>query len=84
MINALTYEEMIKKINNNYIERGLRNDYIGVFITRPDLESGKNILNSLDYYHHLTGRNVNFYLPGFGSYWGENYPDKETDRKSVV
>lgn len=35
MINALTYEEMIKKINNNYIERGLRNDYIGVFITRP-------------------------------------------------
>ena len=27
MINALTYEEMIKKINSNYIERGLRNDY---------------------------------------------------------
>lgn len=32
MINALTYEEMIKKINNNYIERGLRNDYIGVLL----------------------------------------------------
>lgn len=81
MINALTYEKMIKKINSNYIERGLRNDYIGVFITRPDLESGKSILNSLNYYHHLTGRNVNFYLPGFGSYWGENYPDKETVAK---
>lgn len=77
MINALTYEEMIKKINKNYIERGLRNDYIGVFVTRPDLESGKSILNSLNYFHYLTGQSVNFYLPGFGAYWGNNYPDKE-------
>lgn len=77
MINALTYEEMIKKINENYIERGLRNDYIGVFVTRPDLESGKSILNSLNYFHHLTGPSINFYLPGFGAYWGDNYPDKK-------
>ena len=77
MINALSYKEMIEKINENYLSRGIRNDYIGILITRPDLDSGESILNSLNYYHHLTGPAVNFYLPGYGAYWGDNYPDKE-------
>ena len=77
MINALSYKEMIEKINENYLSRGLSNDYIGILLTRPDLDSGQCILNSLDYYHHLTGPAVNFYLPGYGAYWGDNYPDKE-------
>lgn len=70
MINALSYKEMIEKITENCLERGLRNDYIGILVTRPDLDSGKSILNSLNYYHHLTGQAVNFYLPGYGAYWG--------------
>ena len=77
MINALSYKEMIEKINENYLSIGIRNDYIGILITRPDLDSGESILNSLNYYHHLTGPAVNFYLPGYGAYWGDNYPDKE-------
>ena len=68
---------MPEKINENYLSRGIRNDYIGILITRPDLDSGESILNSLNYYHHLTGPAVNFYLPGYGAYWGDNYPDKE-------
>ena len=76
MINALSYKEMIEKINENYLSIGIRNDYIGILITRPDLDSGESILNSLNYYHHLTGPAVNFYLPGYGAYWGDNYPDK--------
>lgn len=78
MYNALNYNEMIEKINKDCLKNGIKNDYIGILITRPDLESGISILNSLDYYHHLTGHSVNFYLPGYGAYWGDNYPDKKT------
>lgn len=81
MINALSYKEMIEKITENCLERGLRNDYIGILVTRPDLDSGKSILNSLNYYHHLTGQAVNFFLPGYGAYWGDDYPDKEVVAK---
>ena len=38
MINALSYKEMIEKINENYLSRGIRNDYIDILITRPDLD----------------------------------------------
>lgn len=77
MINALTYQEMLRKINDNAREEGLIDDYIGILITRPDLETGQSILNSLEYYHHLTGKNVNFYLPGYGAYWYGAYPDEK-------
>lgn len=73
MLEAITYQEMLRNIKNNEIE----NDTIGILITRPDLECGRNILNSLNYYHHASGNNINFYLPGYGAYWGENYPDKQ-------
>lgn len=75
MINALTYQEMLQKIKRNARKEGLIDDYVGILITRPDLETGKSILNSLEYYHHLTGKNVNFYLPGYGAYWYGAYPD---------
>ncbi len=58
--------------------RELVEDTIGIFLTRPDLASGKSIINSLGYYHHLTSRNINFYLPGYGAYWNPvEYPDME-------
>lgn len=71
MLEAITYQNMLRDINNNQI----REDTIGILITRPDLEVGKSILNSLNYYHHLSGNNKNFYLPGYGAYWNEDYPD---------
>lgn len=30
---------------------------------------------NLNYYHHVTGNNLNFYLPGYGAYWYGTYPD---------
>lgn len=78
MINALTYQEMLKTIQNNSQNKGIVDDFVGVLLTRPDLDTGRSILNSLEYYHHLTGKNINFYLPGFGAYWGgDEYPDKK-------
>ena len=72
MIDAITYTDMLEHIRNN----GLIEDTIGILITRPDLNTGNGILESLNYFHHITGHNINFYLPGYGAYWGGNkYPD---------
>lgn len=72
MIDAITYTDMLKHIRNNE----LIEDTIGILITRPDLHTGNSILKSLNYFHHLTGNSINFYLPGYGAYWSDDrYPD---------
>lgn len=73
MLEAITYQKMLRDITRNQISE----DIIGILVTRPDLEGGSNILNSLNYYHHLSGKNINFYLPGFGAYWHGAYPDEK-------
>lgn len=76
MFDALTYQEMLKDINMNIERYGVLDDTIGILITRPDLITGKSILNSLEYFHFRTGKTINFYLPGYGAYWPqEEYPD---------
>lgn len=75
MIDALTYQKMLKDIKKNIERYGVIDDTIGILITRPDLETGKSILNSLEYFHFRTGKTVNFYLPGYGAYWTNDYPD---------
>lgn len=77
MLEAITYQGMLKDINNNQIKE----DTIGILITRPDLECGKSIMGSLNYYHHLSGKNINFYLPGYGAYWYGSYPDGQVVAK---
>ena len=77
MIDALTYQIMLEEINRNAREEGVLNDSIGILITRPELPTGKDILNSLEYYHFRTGKSVNFYLPGYGAYWNSDYPDSK-------
>lgn len=75
MFDALTYQIMLKEIDRNAREKGVMKDAIGILITRPDLPTGNDILNSLEYYHFRTGKSVNFYLPGYGAFWGKYYPD---------
>lgn len=75
MFDALTYQIMLKEIDRNVREKGIMNDAIGILITRPDLPTGKDILNGLEYYHFRTGKSLNFYLPGYGAYWNNDYPD---------
>ena len=75
MIDAITYADMLAHIEKN----GLISDTIGLLLTRPDLHTGKDILKSLDYFHHLTGHSINFYLPGYGAYWSkQEYSDMTT------
>ena len=64
MLDALTYQEMLKHIKWNVEQYGIEDDTIGILITRPDLTTGESILNSLEYFHFRTGKTINFYLPG--------------------
>lgn len=66
---------MLKNIKGNVERYGIEDDVIGILITRPDLDSGKSIINSLEYFHFRTGKTINFYLPGYGAYWNDSYPD---------
>ena len=75
MLEALTYQEMLKHIKGNVEQYGIEDDTIGILITRPDLPTGKSILNSLEYFHFRTGKTINFYLPGYGAYWNDSYLD---------
>ena len=76
MLEAMTYQDMLSDINENARKHGIINDTIGILITRPDLPTGKQIMNSLEYFHFRTGKSVNFYLPGYGAYWTKyDYPD---------
>ena len=76
MFEALTYQIMLREISENVEKYGILDDKIGILITRPDLPTGKNILDSLEYFHFRTGKSLNFYLPGYGAYWpNSEYPD---------
>lgn len=76
MYDALTYQIMLEEIKENVRRHGILDDTIGILVTRPDLPTGKDILNSLEYFHFRTGKSVNFYLPGYGAYWSHSdYPD---------
>lgn len=73
MLEAITYDSMLKNIKENMI----KTDTIGILLTRPGSKTGQDIIESLPYYHHRSGKNINFYLPGYGAYWYGRYPDEK-------
>lgn len=73
MIAAISYQEMLRKIREDIRHKGVLYDYVGVLFTRPSLATGQDIINDLEYYHHLTGNEFNFYLPGYSGYGGEHF-----------
>ena len=78
MYEALTYQIMMEEISENARKYGILDDTIGILVTRPDLLTGKSILNSLEYFHFRTGTSFNLYLAGYGAYWPDSeYPDGE-------
>jgi ATP-dependent helicase YprA (DUF1998 family) len=58
MLEAITYQGMLRDIINNQIKE----DTIGILITRPDLEGGKSIMDSLNY---MIQNNVIASIPSF-------------------
>lgn len=63
-------------------ESRLRSDkvkLVGILFVQPPHKIAKDeILPNLSYYHYRSGKNVNFYLAGYGAFWNErDYPDIE-------
>lgn len=73
MLEAITYGSMLENIKEHKISA----DTIGILLTRPTSRAGKDIVETLPYYHHRSGRSINFYLPGYGAYWYGVYPDEK-------
>lgn len=73
MLEAITYDSMLENIKEHKIEQ----DTIGILLTRPTSKTGKDIVETLPYYHHRSGQSINFYLPGYGAYWYGAYPDEK-------
>ena len=75
MVDAISYEEMLRKMKEKY---GNKRRIVGILFTRPTSNLAENeILKSLNYYHHRSGEDIDFYLPGYGAYWNNDYPDGE-------
>lgn len=73
MLEAIAYGSMLENIKEHKTEQ----DTIGILLTRPTSKAGKDIVGTLPYYHHRSGRSINFYLPGYGAYWYGAYPDEK-------
>lgn len=73
MLPALKYKDILVDIEKNNI----LNDTIGILLARPKSDAGRSIIDSLPYYHHRSDKNINFYLPGYGAYWHNAYPDEK-------
>ncbi len=72
MLEAISYNSVLE----NIAESNITADTIGILLARPKSEAGKDIANTLPYYHHRSGYSINFYLPGYGAYWHGVYPDE--------
>lgn len=73
VIEAITYDAMLENIKVKEKEKNT----LGILLTRPASKAGKDIVETLSYYHHRSGQNMNFYLPGYGAYWYKTYPDEK-------
>ena len=71
MLEAITYKAMLENIKENCASEVV----VGILFCRPETLSGKSIMNSLPYYHHRSGKNIDFYIPGYGAYWNNDYLD---------
>lgn len=71
MLDVIDYNSLKRIIHNSEI----KNDTIGILFTRPELETGKSILGSLNFYHHMSGESINFFLPGYSAYTDSVYKD---------
>lgn len=74
MLEAITYDKMLKDINDNK-----RNDsIIGILIAHPASEFTKSILDRISFFHPRSGKYTNIYFVGYGAYWNNaTYADME-------
>ena len=88
MVPAYSYskicEELLwyfKKQSNN--GKQLEIKMVGILFARPGSPIAKRqIIPNLDYFHHRSGNNIDFFCAGYGMYW-ENWKDIFPDQQVV-
>ncbi|MDM0464162.1 hypothetical protein QTG96_12420 [Clostridium perfringens] len=74
MLDALTFEKMIKKLE----EQQKSFKVIGIIFCNPNHKFAKEqILDRIDQYYYGSSEYIDFYLPGYGAYWNDKYDDKQ-------
>jgi hypothetical protein len=70
MVPAFRLIEVTEKIKDSFIANpNWNNRLIGFVFCRPELVLAKTqIIPHLDYYHHRSGKNTDFFFAGYGQY----------------
>jgi len=90
MLPAWTVDDIREDLEERYCSNyptkwpGIFSIPLGILLARPDQElSRKEIIPSLDYFHHRSGENINFYCAGYGRFWRDD-GELHTDRVPVA
>jgi hypothetical protein len=89
MIGAHSYDTVCRQLafafRQRYPNTGSNKvRMVGFVFARPNSPLAKSeIIDSLDYFHHRSGRNIDFFCGGYGMYW-EPYLDKVPDQQVVA
>lgn len=60
MLAAWTYDEMLRNINDKKQQYGVINSIVGILFTRPNMQTGKDIMNNLEYFYYRSGSKIDF------------------------
>ncbi len=72
MLAAWTLEDMLKDLQSK------DSRVLGILFVRPTTQIARSeIIPSLNYFWHRSGKHIDFYLPGYGAYWYGTYPSED-------
>jgi hypothetical protein len=71
MIPAFNLKEVRMELNRTFREYpNIKNRMIGFLFARPKSSLAKSqIIPNLEYFHHRSGNNIDFFRAGYGKYW---------------
>lgn len=78
MLDAVSLKEMMKDLSRRgHAPMGC----VGIMFARPSSKVvQERILCDIEYFHHRSGKYINFYFSGYGAYWNE---EKYVDKKDI-
>ena len=90
MVPAFRLKEVTEELKFSFeTNPNWNNRLIGFVFCRPELSlANSQIIPNLDYYHHRSGKNTDFFFAGYGQYWEgliQEIPDqvKVTSGRSI-
>jgi hypothetical protein len=79
MVPAHNYEGICQILKDAFEKRYRRKDcnITGLLFAQPQAALAKaEVIPHIDYWHHRSDQYTDFFCGGYGSYWGDDVPDK--------